>query len=621
MGTPQDETQANEIQESNVVENTTAQLDDVADMGDDVADFGDEEKPQSVEDELQEDVDFSNLSKEDLVKEIEKLVGNSDVVKAERIAKKIKESFDPIRRKEESEAREQFKATNGDVEGFEYSDAEAKAFFEAFNKIRTDRRQHFEQMQKMRDDNLKKKRSIIAQVKELIDTTDDRGVMSKVKELQAQWKTIGAVPQQHAEEIYKTYGALLDRFYDQMSIEFELKELDRKKNLKAKQALIVRAEKLLDVENINEAVVSLNLLHEEFRSLGPVPKEEKDNIWNAFKGVSDKIYDKKRKHAEEFKKILEENMKLKQALCLKVEPFSTFNTDRIKEWNEETKGLLEVQKEWETIGPVPREVANGINKQFWANFKQFFANKNKFFEVLEAQRAVNLDKKKALVVKAEEIKESTDWNGTSDALISLQKEWKAIGPVPEKYRDSVYAEFKGACDIFFERRRNKRQEESKEFLENLEKKEEICLEISKLVADKASFDQKVLEEKSEAFFAIGFVPRKEKDAIVDKFVAVVEEYVAISEDLDEKSKLQALASVFNHLPGGGNRFRNQEQNIRTRIKNLEDDIALWQNNLAFFANSKTANKLLEEYNVKIEEAKAEVVKLKEQLKVIRSMES
>ena len=180
---------------------------------------------------------------------------------------------------------------------------------------------------------------------------------------------------------------------------------------------------------------------------------------------------------------------------------------------------------------------------------------------------------------------------------------------------------KAACDAFFERKRNKRQEESKEFIENLKKKEEVCLEISKLVADKAAFDQKLLDEKAEAFFAIGFVPRKEKDAIVDKFVAVVEEYVGNSADLDEKGKLQALASVFNHLPGGGNRLRNQEQNIRTRIKNLEDDIALWQNNLAFFANSKTANKMLEEYNVKIEDAKVEVTKLKDQLKVIRSMES
>ncbi|NME72064.1 DUF349 domain-containing protein [Flammeovirga aprica] len=621
MGTPQEETQANEIQETNAVENAVSQLDDVADMGDDVADMGDDESSQTVEEELQEDVDFSSHSKEELLKEIQKLVGNSDVVKAEKIAKQIKEVFEPLRKEEEAKAREEFKASNGDVEGFEYADADAKAFYEAFGTIRTSRRQHFEQMQKMRDDNLKKKRSIIAQVKELIETTDDKGVMNKVKELQAQWKTIGAVPQQNAEEIYKTYGALLDRFYDQMSIEFELKELDRQKNLKAKKGLIERAQKLLDVENINDAVVSLNQYHEEFRNIGPVPKEEKDTIWNAFKEISDKIYDKKRKHAEEFKKVLEENMTLKQALCLKVEPFSTFDTDRIKEWNEETKKLLEVQKEWEAIGPVPREVANGINKQFWANFKQFFANKNKFFEVLEAQRAVNLEKKKALVEKAEELKESSDWNATADALIALQKEWKGIGPVPEKFRDSVYAEFKAACDAFFERKRNKRQEESKEFIENLKKKEEVCLEISKLVADKAAFDQKLLDEKAEAFFAIGFVPRKEKDAIVDKFVAVVEEYVGNSEDLDEKGKLQALASVFNHLPGGGNRLRNQEQNIRTRIKNLEDDIALWQNNLAFFANSKTANKLLEEYNVKIDEAKVEVAKLKDQLKVIRSMES
>ncbi|WP_281614286.1 DUF349 domain-containing protein [Flammeovirga sp. SubArs3] len=618
MSTSQDETQNNELNEQNVTENTVAQFDDVADM-DDVADFGDDEV--SVEEELQEDQDFSNHSKSELLAEISKLVNNSDVVKAERISKKIKEYFDPIREEEEAAAKAEFLEKNGDVEGFEYQDADVKTFNDAFYAVKNARRQHFEQMQKMREDNLKKKRSIINQVKELIETTDDKGVMNKIKELQKEWKATGAVPQQFADEIYKTYGALLDRFYDQMSIEFELKELDRQHNLKAKKALIERAEKLLEVENISEAVVSLNSLHEEFRNIGPVPKEEKDTIWNSFKEISDKIYDKKRKHAEEFKKVLDENMKLKQALCLKVEPFSTFNTDRIKEWNEETKRLLAVQKEWEEIGPVPREVANGINKQFWANFKQFFANKNKFFEVLEAQRAENLEKKKVLVAKAEEIKDSSDWNATADALIALQKEWKSIGPVPEKFRDSVYAEFKAACDTFFERKRNKRNEENKEYAENLNKKEEIILELTKLTEDKTAFDQALLSEKAEAFFAIGFVPRKEKDAIVDKFVASVEAYVESAADLDEKGKLQVLAGVFNQIPAGGKRFRNQEQNIRTKIKTHEDDIALWQNNLAFFSNSKTADKLLAEYNEKIEASKVELKKLKEQLKIIQSMDN
>lgn len=618
MGTPQDETQSNELNEQNLTEETTSQIEDVADM-EDVADFGDDEAT-SVEEELQEDKDFTGFGKQELLDEIKKIVNSSDVVKAEKISKKIKEAFDPIVKEEEAAAKAEYLEANGNTDGFEYHNADIKSFNDAFYAIKNARRQHFEQMQKMREDNLKKKRAIINQVKELIESTDDKGVMSKVKDLQKDWKATGAVPQQYADEIYKTYGALLDRFYDQMSIEFELKELDRQHNLKAKKALIERAEKLLEVENISEAVVLLNNLHEEFRSIGPVPKDDRDSIWNAFKEISDKIYEKKRQYAEEFKQVLDQNMKLKQALCLKVEPFSTFDTDRIKEWNEETKSLLAVQKEWEAIGPVPREVASGINKQFWANFKQFFANKNKFFEVLEAQRAENLEKKKVLVAKAEKLKESSDWNATADALIALQKEWKSIGPVPEKFRDSVYAEFKAACDAFFERKRNKRNEENKEYAENLNKKEEIILELNKLTEDKTKFDQTLLDEKTEAFFAIGFVPRKEKDAIVDKFVAAVEAFVATAEELDEKGKLQALAGIFNKIPSGGRKFRNQEQNIRNKIKTHEDDIALWQNNLAFFANSKTADKLLSEYNEKIEASKAELKKLKDQLRVIQSIE-
>ncbi|GAA4847066.1 DUF349 domain-containing protein [Algivirga pacifica] len=572
--------------------------------------------------ELHEDtVDYTTLSKEQLVEEADKLLHHADVVAAERSVRSIKEAIDHIHEEEKEAAKQEYVAAQGNDEGFDFHDSQYEAFFKAYKAVKERKKKHFEEMQKTRDNNLKAKLAIIDEIKALMESEDHRGIMAKVKELQAKWKTIGAVPHANADELYKTYGALLDLFYDQMSIEFELKELDRKKNLEAKTLLCDRAEKLLDLENVNEAVDQLNVLHEEFRSLGPVPKEAQEDLWKRFKEISDKIYDKKRAFAEEFKKQLNENMKAKQELCLAVEPFANFDSDRIKEWNSKTKELLAVQKDWEKIGPLPREVAKEINKQFWGNFKQFFHNKGQFFERLEAQRAENLELKKQLVAKAEELSESTDWRSTGDKLKQLQADWKKIGPVPEKVRDEVYAAFKKACDTFFENRRNNRKEEDKVFIENLKKKEDICLELGTLAKEDA-FDVAKLNEAVEAFFKIGFVPKREKDAILDKFIKAAEDYVKtakVSEEEMEDLQVNFHASVMKHVPNAGRRVKNQEQNLRHKITNLENDIALWQNNLAFFANSKTADQMKEEYQKKIEAAKADIERLKDRLYTIQQI--
>ncbi|MEH0155026.1 DUF349 domain-containing protein [Limibacter armeniacum] len=574
------------------------------------------------EDDLEEDRDYSGLSKKELIKESEKLLHHADVVKAEKHARQLKEAMDHIRDEEREVAKAEYVEAQGNDEGFEYHDTDLDVFYTNYKAIRERKKKHFEEMQQMRESNLKKKQAIIDKIKSLIEETDQKGIMAKMKDLQKQWKEIGAVPQMEADELYKTYSALLDMFYDQMSIEFELKELDRKKNYEAKEALCDRAEKLIELENINDAVAQLNLLHDEFRSYGPVPREQQEEIWKRFKEASDKIYDKKREFAEVFKQQLNENMKQKQELCLKVEPFAEFNSDRIKEWNAKTKELLAVQEEWEKVGPLPREVAKEINKQFWGNFKQFFHNKGKFFEELEAQRAENLQKKEALVLRAEELKESADWNATANKLKGLQQEWKGIGPVPEKQRDEVYAKFKAACDYFFERKRNKRKEEDKVFIENLKKKEEICLEIETMAKEGQPFSMEVLEQHIDNFFAIGFVPRRDKDSILEKFLKVAEGYIdsaKVSEEEMEDLKLKFQASVIRHVPNGAKKFRHQESGLRHKITNLENDIALWQNNLAFFAHSKTANQMKEEYQKKIEDAKAEIGKLKDKLKMIQNI--
>lgn len=568
----------------------------------------------------EEDRDYSGLSKHELLEAARQAAKQEDATSAERVVRRIKEEMEHLYEEEREAARQKYLEENGGEEGFEFFNKEYSEFQELYRHAREDRKKQIDEQHKTREHNLKAKRAIIEDIKQLIDEPDHRKTLAAVRELQKKWKEVGAVPAADADELYKTYGALLDRFYDQLSIEQELKELDRKKNLEAKLHICERAEKLLEEENLNESIAQLNMLHEEFRSFGPVPKDRQEEIWTRFKQVSDKLFERKRQASERFKQQLQENLKAKQELCQQIEPLAAFSSDRIKEWNEKTKELLALQKAWEAVGPLPKEVAKDINKLFWTAFKKFFHHKNTFFDELEKQRAANLKAKQELVAKAQELAENEDYQQTAEALKKLQEAWKQIGPVPEKYRDSVYEQFKKACDSFFERKRSQRKEEDKQFVQNLRQKETICREVE---GQSGSYDADWLAQKAEAFFAIGFVPKRDKETIVEKFVQAVDKYlqhVPGTPEEQEQIKLAFHAQVLKRVPNGAKRFRNQEVAVRNKISHIENDVALWQNNLAFFANSKAADKMKAEYQGKIEQAKKEIQRLKEQLKVITSIE-
>ena len=315
-------------------------------------------------------------------------------------------------------------------------------------------------------------------------------------------------------------------------------------------------------------------------------------------------------------------MQLKQQLCLEVEPFLSFESDRIKEWNAKTKELLAIQEKWEKVGALPREVAKDINKQFWGNFKQFFANKSKFFETLEQQRAENLKLKEALVEKAQALKESKDWAETAEQLKELQQEWRKVGPVPEAHRDSVYAKFKAACDEFFNRKRNRRAEQDKEFTENLKLKLAVCKEIETLAGTKEASIEK-FEAAFKKYFEVGFVPRKDINAVLEKLLTAIDKFFegfgGLTEEELEQKKVEYKSEVLKSVPNASRKLEKQEMAIRNKIQSKENDIALWQNNLQFFANSKTADKLREEFNEKIEKAQKSIGALKNQLRILRSI--
>ena len=450
----------------------------------------------------------------------------------------------------------------------------------------------------------------------LSDSQDTTDQFERFKELQKQWKAIGPVSGPQAKTLWANYHALLDRFYDNQSIYFELKELDRKKNLEAKLELCARAEKLSEVEIIKDAIRELNELHHEFKHLGPVPKDDKEAVWQRFKAASDAVYARRDSYLQNLQQELQVNLGSKANLSEAVQEFVNFQSDRIKEWNQKTKEILDIQKQWEVIGGLPRAKAKEVNKKFWSAFKTFFNNKNAFFKRLDEEREQNLQLKNDLVKRAVELRESNEWDRTSNELKNLQLKWKEIGPVPEKFREKVFKEFKDACDFFFEQKRTQHGKMEDEQAENLKLKEEICTDLeSHAAARTATHD--ILKELQDKFNSIGFVPRKDINTIRTRYHEAVERFInsipGISENEKGKISLENQLSDLRNDPMADRKIYQKEQVIRKKISKIENDIGLWQNNLEFFSRSQNAEKVREEFNDKIKTAHEHLKQLKDQL--------
>jgi hypothetical protein len=582
-----------------------------------------EDLEEEEEEDESEEKDFSTLNKEELIHEMETVLKTEDMKKVERQVRKIKPFYDEIFEQERKESLQKFIDEGGVEVDFVYvGDALDLRYSNIYEKYKTRRNNYYADLDKEKDANLQRKHEVLEKLRNLVDGEETTTSIGALKEIQKNWKEIGPVPNQYAKSLWATYNILIDRFYDNRSIYFELKELDRKKNLEGKLELCDRAEELARSDNIKESVKELNELHEEFKHIGPVPKEVQEEVWQRFKTASDAIYAKRKEFVGRLKKDLNENLKLKMDLVETVAQYRDFDSDKISDWNEKTREILDIQKKWESIGGLPREHAKEVNKSFWSNFKSFFNSKNKFFKKLEGQRDENLKLKEELVKKAEAFQESEDWDETAETLKELQKEWKNIGPVPEKFRNDVYKRFKAACDTFFDRKRSHTKGLEGDYRENLRKKEKICEEIETMVK-KGEMDTKRFKDLQLEFDKIGYVPRNAIRKIQKKYDVAVNRFLETVDLPDtEKSELKFTAEI-NRLkssPNSDQKIQRKESELRRMISKLENDIALWKNNLEFFAESKTADKLREDFSKKIEEASAQLDELKEELKVLNKID-
>lgn len=582
-----------------------------------------EEELHEVESDDHHDVDYSGFSKSELVGAVKDLAKEENFKKVDLALKEIKHLFDDIRATERKEALEKFKADGGIEEDFEYRLDELDHTFDATAKLIRDRRnEYFRNLENRKNENLRKKNEILESLRALIDGEDSAHSFQTFKELQHAWKQVGSVPPAHIKTLWANYNALIDRFYDHRNIYFELKELDRKKNLEAKVELCVRAEQLTTRERIKDAVKELNELHNEFKHIGPVPKEEQEEVWQRFKAASDLVYAKRDELIAGLQVELKTNFETKSKIADEVQAFQQFVSDRIKDWNQKTQEILELQKRWDGVGATPRAKSKDLNKKFWSAFKQFFHNKNQFFKKLDEERDKNLKAKQNLVARAIELKASDDWSKTSQELKQLQLQWKEIGPVPEKQRDKIYKEFKEACDFFFDQRRGSQVKADQEQEENLKKKEVIIDElISAAIAGNTSVEQ--LNELQGKFNEIGFVPKNSIASVKQRFADAVGKYVNTISGLSDGDKEQALLQSqlygLKNDPQADRKLYHKEQTLRKQIQKAENDLSTLRNNLEFFGRSKNATKLKEEFNDKIEEANQHLVQLKKQLKLLKSV--
>ena len=579
-----------------------------------------EAEESAEEEEEHTPEDLSGLTKTQLLHLLKDKLQHGVSLKLDKLAHEIKAAFDDLVAKDTEVALLKFKSEGGAEDDFQYRfKEEDREFNKLFNDFRHQLNSLRKEAEKQKERNLQLKTELLNKLRDLVDGEETTLSMGAIKSIQEEWKSLGPVPAAQSRNLWASFNALMDRFYDNRSIYFELKELDRKKNLESKLELCDKADALKDVKDLKEAIKQLNELHEEFKHIGPVPRDEQENLWQRFKAASDAVYDRRKEFFEGQKEVFKKNLTEKEALIGLLAPFGEFKADRIKDWNTKTKEILDIQKAWEKIGPVPKESGKDVNKAFWASFKQFFHHKNMFFKELDEIRATNQKKAEELISQAEALMENTDWQSTANQLVQLQQEWKKLGPTPEKNRDALYKKFKTACDSFFENRRSSTKQANNEFDANLKSKQDLIVAI-KTAAAGESLSEEELRGFVTEFNEIGFVPRKNMKEIQNQFKEAVDVYL---EKLDpsgtgrEDFLFRLNLNRIQSDPNAIKTLNKKEHGIRKQITDLENSISLWKNNLEFFAASKTADKLRDQFDVKIQKAEEEIDKLKKKLTILK----
>ena len=563
-------------------------------------------------------------SKQEVLERIKEIARNEDKPDKDEV-EHLKSSFYRFHIAEREKRQKDYLEAGGDPEKYQVlPDDDEETFKAEMQIIKEKRAKAFQEQEAEKQANLQRKLDIIEKIKAMATSPEEANKnYNEFKELQKEFKEIKSVPPEKANEVWRNYQLYVEQFYDLLNLNREAREYDFKKNLEAKTKLCEEAEALDKEPDVVSAFHQLQELHAQYREIGPVAKDLREQIWARFKAASTVINKKHQQHFEELRAKEEENLAKKTELCEKVEALAKEENKGIGDWEKHSKAIIALQQEWKTIGFAPQKMNVKIFERFRAACDDFFSRKSEFFKQLKQQFAANAEKKRELIKKAQEMTDSTDWKATGDKFVALQKEWKTIGAVPKKLGDQLWNEFLTACNHFFDARNAAHAGTRTEEKANLQKKRDIIAQLKELAEKGVEDAQDKVQELVDAYNAVGHVPFKEKDKIFKEYHDVLDK---IYSDLHVSVARRRLDSFKQNLRNvakrGEDAVDNERGRLARRYEQLKQEIATYENNLGFLnISSKKGNSLVDEMNRKVQRLKDDAELVRQKIKAIDSQDN
>lgn len=590
---------------------------------------------ENPEDETEEEVEFDDasydlLSKEEVVETLEETVKNPDVNKIKQQVALLKIRYLKLVKEEKEKALEE-NLTEGEEDKKENIQKEMTErkhwedrFNKAFNQYKENKQSYLEEQERQKQLNLVEKKALLDELKSLIDSNESlKKIYDSFKEIQEKWKAIGPVPQNDITELWQNYHFYVEKFFDKVKISKELKELDLKKNLELKLSLCEKTEALLIEPSVFKAFNTLQQYHNEWKEIGAVLEDKKDEIWARFKNASDLINQKRREHYETLSKDQENNYQAKLALCNRAQEITNIDFSSFKQINETSNQVSDLLKTWKTIGPAPKQHNDDIWNRFRSILDTFYESKKQYVDKIKEEQLDNYNKKINLCIQVEAITQRNDWKKATDEILKLQKEWKEIGMVARKQSDILWKRFRKACDEFFAAKQAYYANIESHEQTNLAKKEELIQRVidAPFVESKEENLQNIKAFQRE-WMEIGYTPLAEKERLWKEFRAAIDkrfEKLKISQDeIKNINYQQHIKNILDDKNASDGLYR-ERKNLQNKLSKLKEDVALWENNIGFFANSKNADLLKAEFEKKINNAKNEIVDIESKLKLLKNI--
>ena len=562
---------------------------------------------------------YAGRSKEELVASLRAVLADNPVQAVRQDVEAIKIAFYKLHRADVDAARRAFIEAEGEEAEFVPQRDECEMQFkELLAEYRRNRDEYTANLDKVKEANYKSKLEIVEELKALIDSDETLNTtFAKFRELQQRWKEIGIVPQQYVKDLWETYNLHVENFYNFIKINKELRDLDLKKNYEQKLSLCEQAEALVEEESIVESFHKLQKLHDEWRETGPVANEHKEELWVRFKEASTRVNKRHQEYFDNLKNEQLQNLERKSALCEQVEAMVADPCTTRKAWNKVSERLLEIQKGWKGIGFAPRKENAKIYERFRAACDKFFELKREFYAEVKDEMEENLRLKTEICEAAEALKNSEEWKKATDELIALQAKWKEIGAVSRRHADAIWKRFRAACDEFFERKSKHFSSVDSEYADNLAKKTALIAEM--LVADVKEGGYELIKEFQRRWSEIGFVPIKAKETLQKQYKEAVDKMFAVVRGSERDRSMNKFKERLSSMKSNGEkRLRSERERLYNKVRQLEQDIALLENNIGFFSKSKGAESMIADVQQKIERAKRDMAEAIEKIKMIDS---